>query len=430
METSDLHLSDTATDTTTATDSLGNMPLLTGISADLVGSNVRLYVTKGASGSSTLHGSFRLGVKNSAITTANLPVGSSANMLASSLRSSLSVSVSQYPVPLTVDVTRDMFTEGDRNVTRYTLTLQTSSDLNGHMVYETANGHNISLFTQRELPELLLDTTELSGAISWGVTELDVHAHTAPKYRRHLLSVAYPTVESVQETQTLVCSSWSHPDTSADDKVIFSFRGLSTENVWLHSHLQSTTLPLCTSSSTAAASDRGCQGDGSTLKEQLLGLGLGGAGGGVGSLTSTSISISISSNSTTGAICPSREEIEGDGARDTPIVYMTNITFIGGAGSGSSFSGDLPLIEITPSHFRNQTTLTLLEAKKGAAPFVQEVQTFTVTRTDSGSTKADAPKGHFTLQVNLSLSLGFKNKGVSLYTVDFLCNLECFIRQL
>ena len=225
---------------------LGDMSLLTPMSDGLSGSGVGLYSTKGLSGASALQGSFRLGVKGSSIATASIPVGTSAYMLENSLRSSLS----EYPVPLSVKVTRNLFTEGDRNqrnVTRYTLTLQPSSDLTGHMVYETANGHNVSLLTQRALPALLLETQDLSGAISSSVTELSVHSQAAPSYRRHLVSVAYPTVTPVQETQTLLCSSWSHPDTSEDDRVEFTFRGLSTPGIWLHSHLERSTLPLCTS---------------------------------------------------------------------------------------------------------------------------------------------------------------------------------------
>ena len=86
----------------------------------------------------------------------------------------------------------------------------------------------------------------------------------------------------------------------------------------------------------------------------------------------------------------------GDGLRDTPVVYETNITFTGGVGS----IGDVPMLEITPTHFRNQTTLSVSETVKGASSYVQEVQVFTVTRTDtdSASTKADAPRGHFSLQ--------------------------------
>jgi hypothetical protein len=164
-----------------------------------------------------------------------------------------------------------------------------------------------------------------------------------------------------------------------DNRVFsLSFRGYTSELLWVFDYLDPSTSPLSS------------LGSGFTLLERLL------------SLPSLS-NVTLSSNSTTGRICPSLLDIDKNG---NALKFVTDITFIGTTSQSlnelkitNSASGNVPPLVLTkdvlfppdiPMVINGTTskyTVTPhlsagMEVRTGSAPFIQDVQILTMILED------------------------------------------------
>jgi hypothetical protein len=382
---------------------IGEVPQLEAVADKLSGTAVKLYLNSGNEGIAPLTGEFQLliVIESLKVTTTWLKHDSSAVEIEEAIRAA--INSDEFDVLVThQDLDTDALT-ADRY--KIIFSLKVPKDKTASDIYLTDSGQLISLKDRNLLPTLTLKNSSIIGtdskvivteSIQRNKPNVDVSISTIQYgnelYNKFLLSVNYPEIKNENEVQAIYCQS-NRPmvsnyvkDANANDFFTVSFRQYTTQNIWIHSYVDTSTLIACNSSKHQYGYP--CKGDGSTLYERLLDL-------------DSFSSLNISSNSTTGRVCPTSKDVDLFG---NSLIFATYITFTQSVNASASkvigvSVGDVPPLLVSSKNSNpTQTKMSTIEIQRGATAFAREVQTLTISN-------ASLPAGFFELQYNISTVL-------------------------
>jgi len=289
---------------------------------DILGTGAHVYISTENAGASSLAGSFRLDlslVGSQTLSTRWLAFDSTAGEVTDALIATEAFSVRD------ISVSRQVQDRGPLG-SLYRWTVSFLRDIWGG-----AEGENV-------LPNLTVGASNLTGSGANVVTRMQSRADDS-NASSTLIVIGATAPPKTSEVQSILCSTHG-----LKTNVSFSFRGVSTGPIGIHTVLSPRDLPPC-----KVQGPKPCAGDGSSLEERLSALRT------VGRVLIRSV------RPGNGTICP----LKGGPPTEAEITFLDD----------QVAPGDLPLLTVsTVGSAKNFTGIRVREVVKGSAPRVSEIQ--------------------------------------------------------